>query len=233
MAFMTKEAIRRQQRETMKIVKILDDVDWVYGPKARVKRHERSEWARKVLTDGTTSQTNGARLPEWLESRIGSLPFGATLHFNLCSCQVENVSSGAVTFEGILIEFGKRERGVAFSELVRRYIKEKFGNIQSGAAKAAHLDPQVVNQIYNDVHRHEGKKRGVTKRTVIALGLAFRLTLEEVTEFMRIAGYAFSDSDEDRLLKLCFKNEFYEISKIDATLQSMQVKGLGSQQRDV
>ncbi len=225
--FMTKEELRRRQRETMKIVKILDDVDWVYGPKARVKRHERSEWAQKVLSDGKL-QAGGARPPKWFESRIEALPPDAILRFNLCECRVENVTLGAVAFEEILKEFGKRERGVAFSELVRGYIKKKFNDIQSKAAKAAHLDPQVVNRIYNDVYK---KEKGTDKRTVIALGLAFELTLDEVTEFMRSAGYAFSDSDEDRLLELCFKNKFYEISKIDATLQAMQVKGLGSKPR--
>ena len=225
--FMTKEEIRRRQRETMKIVKILDDVDWVYGPKARVKRHERSEWAQKALSEGTL-QASGARPPKWIESRIEALPTGATLHFNLCECRGENVPQGAMAFEEILKKFGKRERGVAFSELVRGYIKKKFGNVQSKAAKAAHLDPQVVNRIYNDVYK---KGKGIDQRTVIALGLAFELTLDEVMEFMRIAGYAFSDSDEARLLKLCFKYKCYEIYKIDAVLQAWQVKGLGSKPR--
>ena len=227
MAFMTKEEIRRRQRETMKIVRILDDVDWVYGPKARVKRHERSEWAQKALSGGTL-QAVGARPPKWIESRIEALPPGATLCFNLCERQVGNVPQGAMAFEEILKEFGKRERGVAFSELVRGYIKKKFDNVQSKAAEAAHLDPQVVNRIYNDVYK---KGKGTDQRTVIALGLAFKLTLDEVTEFMRIAGYAFSDSDEDRLIKLCFKYKCYEISKIDAMLQAWQVKGLGSKPR--
>ena len=230
--FMTKEEVRRQQKETRTVVRILDDVDWVYGPKARVRRHERSAWAQKVLS-GDTLQASGARPPKWIESQIEALPRGATLCFNLCACHMENVPRGTVTFEGILKEFGKRQRGVAFSELVRSYIKKKFNNKQSDAANAAHLDPQVVNQIYNDMYHHGGKKRGVSQRTVIALGLAFELTLVEVTEFMRSAGYAFSDSDDDRLLKLCFKNKFYEISKIDAQLQAMQAKGLGSKFRGV
>ena len=227
--FMTKEEIRRRQRETMKIVKILDDVDWVYGPKARVKRHERSEWAQKALSGGML-QAGGARPPKWIESRIEALPPGTTLCFNLCeshlhALRLEYVPASDV-FKKVLEEFGSRTCGVTFSSLVRHYIKEKFGGVQSRAAKAAWLDPQVVNQIYNAVHKHGEKERGVSKRTVIALGLAFQLTLDEVTEFMRSAGYAFSDSDEDRLFALCFKRKCYRISDISVQLEAMHLKGL-------
>ncbi len=241
MAFMTKEEIRRRQRETMKIVKILDDVDWVYGPKARVKRHERSEWAQKALSGGTL-QASGARPPKWIASRIEALPSGATLCFNLCERQVENVA--AVTsaekeaiFKRICEEFGilkeskkqKLDGQKSFPALVRHYIRTKFKGVQIRAAHAAHLDPQVVNQIYKAFLARNGKKcRGGSKRTVIALGLAFELTFDEMVEFLRSAGYSFLDSDEDKLFELCFRRRFYEISKINELLLTIPAQELGS-----
>ena len=245
---LTKKEIRQRRLETIKIAKMLDDVDWMYGPKSRIKRHERSEWIQKVLLDGVVCPVGGMRVPEWLAKQLEALPpnCNATLCFNLCESLPENAGEQVVgvdradpallpevTFDDILKEFGERELGVEFSDLVRYYIKTKFDNVQSLAAKAAQLDPQVVNQIYNAKlnARHQGKVRGVTQRTVIALGLAFELTLDEAEEFMRSAGFAFSDSDDDRLIKLCFKRRFYKISKINTVLQALQKDKIGSKPR--
>ena len=253
--FLSKKEIKQGRLETMKIVRILDDVDWVYGKKSHVKRHVRSEWAQRALASGEIIPADDGHLPVWLAKRLEALPSNpdAKLCFNFCEYLpekvdiesdeegVENglvrVGSGEVpkvTFEDICKEFGKRKHGVAFSELVRHYIKTKFNNKQSRAASAARLDPQVVNQIYNATYTSKNKKkeRGVSQRTVIALALAFELTLDEAEEFMRSAGYAFSDSEDDVLFKLCFRRRFYSISKIDGMLQAMQMKGLGSRIRN-
>jgi len=250
--FITQKELKRRRLEQMKLVRILDDVDWVCGRKARVKRHERSEWARKALAEGTLFPTGNWRLPEWIAKKLDELPSDgdATLCFNLCEYRPEDVFKESdrgnpvarlayddqdqrpvVTIRDICKEFGKRSHGVEFSDLVRKYIKEKFNGVQARAASAAQLDPQVVNQIYNALYKSSSGKRGVEQRTVVALGLAFKLTFEEAEEFMRSAGYAFSDSVDDALLKLCFQRRFYSITDINTLLQSLQKKEIGSKFR--
>lgn len=239
MAFMFKDELRRLRLEKMRVVRILDDVDWVYGSKSRVKRHERSEWAQKSISEGRVLPKGELSAPRWLSKRSEALPKGgrATLLFSLCEYPQEEVLSpdyySRESFKKILRDFrdlSKRQNGVAFPELVRNYIKEKFGCNQARAAKAAQLDPQVVNQIYNAAPK-KGRARGVSRNTVIALGLAFELKLEEAEKLMQSAGYAFSDSDEDILLKLCFRRQFYKISLINEVLRDLQVGELGSKTR--
>lgn len=234
MAFMMKDELRRLRLEKMRVVRILDDVDWVYGSKSRVKRHERSEWAQKSISEGRVLPKGELSAPRWLSKRSEALPKGgrATLLFSLCEYPQEEVLSpdyySRESFKEILSDFSKRQNGVAFSELVKDYINKKFGGNQARAAKAAQLDPQVVNQIYNARH---GRRRGVSRNTVIALGLAFELKLKQAEELMQSAGYAFSDSDEDILLKLCFRRQFYKISLINEVLRDLQVGELGSKTR--
>ena len=253
----SKKALKRARSEEKKIVTILDDVGWARGKTARVKGHVRSKWAHDCLSDDSGVSSGVLRttdLPEWLAKLIDGVPRNgdAWLEFNLCKnsaaflsdgefdvpnyqhalfCRVfGSPNTGEDPWKGLLKEFGERDCGVEFSQLVRKYIKEKFNDNQARAAQSAWLDPQIVNQIYNAVNkvRRGGAVRGVSRETVIALAMAFKLTLNEADELMRSAGYAFSDSDEDQLFKLCFKYRFYSISKINEHLQTLQRKLLGS-----
>lgn len=250
--FLSKKEIKERRLETMKIARILDDVDWMYGAKSRIKRHERSEWAQKVLASGEVISSNSVQLPEWLAKRLEALPqnCGAKLCLNLSEYPLPEFTGivdekrltvnllgmeadpdQVVTFEDIRKEFGNRKHGALFSDLVQYYVKTKFNNSQARTAQAAHLDPQVVNQIYNAqriASRKKGRVARVSQRTVIALGMAFELTLDEAEEFMQSAGYAFSNTEDDVLFKLCFKRRFYSISKINELLQTIQMTELGT-----
>ena len=240
--FVTKAEIRRRRAEAKKIVRILDNLGWVDPANSRVKRHKRSEWAKKSLSAGEVLPVGDMGAPRWYTERVANLPSDATLHFNFFALDLSTETSAITPYLGPapvsrdpasllsdMEKFTAREFGVKFSRLVRHYIKEKFDGVQAGAARAAMVDPQLVNQIYNAELKPRGKRtRGVEKKTVIALGLAFKLTIEEAKEFLQSAGYAFSDSFEDQFFEQCFKERLHNISKINEALRIMQLPEIGS-----
>jgi len=240
--YLSKEEIKERRKELNFIVRLLDDVGWVYGEgsELHVHRHERSEWAQMALA-GNGVVANGRALPVWLDKQLEVLPKGqdAVLCLSIVDgrrftpkeskeLEFRDLVAGKDALREVVEEFSRRERGTRFPDLVRHYIKKKFGCNQAMAATAAHLDPQVVNQIYNSL---DNPDRKVKRPTVIALAFAFRLDLVEAVEFLKAAGMSFSDSDEDQLFRLCFKRGFYKIDEINSILLTIQKKPLGSMLR--
>ena len=59
------------------------------------------------------------------------------------------------------------------------------------------------------------------KMTVMALGLALELNLEEYENFLASAGYAFMPSSKfDLIIKYCVMNEIYNLVEVDMILDS-------------
>lgn len=239
---MTKKEMAQRRKELNFIVRLLDDVGWVYGEGAElhVRRHTRSEWAQMALA-GKGVAANGRALPVWMNKQLEALPKeqDAVLCLRLDGGQgfepeesneleFRDLVAGKDAFREIVEEFGKRERGTKFPDLVRHYVKERFGGTQEAAAQKAHLNPQTVNQICS------WKKDPNIRRerpVVFALAFAFRLNLAEAVEFLNAAGFSFSDCDDDQLFRLCFKRGFYDIDKINDVLLTIQKPPLGSQMR--
>ena len=59
------------------------------------------------------------------------------------------------------------------------------------------------------------------KQTVMALGLALELPLEEFEKFLASAGYAFMPSSKfDLIVKYCVMNQIYNLVEVDIILDS-------------
>ena len=59
------------------------------------------------------------------------------------------------------------------------------------------------------------------KQTVMALGLALELPLQEFEKFLASAGYAFMPSSKfDLIVKYCVMNQIYNLVEVDIILDS-------------
>ncbi len=109
----------------------------------------------------------------------------------------------------------------SFNECLRRIIREK-NLIESDVYKRANLTKQAFNGIYN-----EGKVP--KKNNVLALCIGLRLNIDEADDFVKKAGYSFSDGNKhDYIVRYFIENGIYDVFKINEILIHEDLPYLGS-----
>ena len=102
--------------------------------------------------------------------------------------------------------------GENFREMLLRLIDEK-GLSDPYVYKRANLDRKLFSKIRCNPDYCPSRK------TVIALAIALELTLDETSDLLSRAGYAFSPgSKADLIVEFCILNKIYDIFEVDTLL---------------
>ncbi len=90
--------------------------------------------------------------------------------------------------------------------------------------KKAGLDRKYFSKIINPGQKNE---KVPVKHTVMALGLALKMNLEEFEAFLKTAGYCIMTSDVyDLIVKYCVLNEIYNVIEVNILLNDNGLKSL-------
>ena len=120
---------------------------------------------------------------------------------------------------GIFIDNNKNEN--MFQTLLFRYIDEK--NMRdSDVYNKVHIDRRLFSKIRSDVNYHPSKD------TIILLGLALELDIDELINFLNSAAYSLPKNNYfDLIIRFCFIEKIYDVVKINEMLDSYNCKLLG------
>ncbi len=131
-----------------------------------------------------------------------------------------------------LIE-GKKE---SFSQMVLRIIK-KTHRENVACYKAANVNKNIFSKILKDANGDENKDGTAyvynpNKKIALAFSIALRLKLKEAEELLQKAGYAFSDSPQDIIVKTFIQKGIYDIDLVNQFLFRFNQPLLGSTARE-
>ena len=100
-----------------------------------------------------------------------------------------------------------------FQEMLFRLIKEK-GFMENDVRRNANMSKQTFSKIRKNPY-YQPKKD-----TAFALAIGLHLNLDETTDFLSKAGYAFNPSDlRDWVVRFFIEQEIYDLAYIDAVLE--------------
>lgn len=107
-----------------------------------------------------------------------------------------------------------------FSEYLIELI-EKSGKSDTEVYKKANIDRRLFSKIKTK------KKYQPSKNTVIAIAISLELSLEDMNNFLKNAGYALSNaSEKDIMIKYFFDRKIYDIDVLNAILYEKNLKTL-------
>ncbi|MBQ8995817.1 MAG: macro domain-containing protein, partial [Oscillospiraceae bacterium] len=105
-----------------------------------------------------------------------------------------------------------RSRSETFQQRLFQLIDEK-GYKDVDVYRRAGVDRKLFSKIRSNVDYTP------KKRTVLAFAIALRLNMDETTDLLSRAGYAFSPSSKsDLIVQFCIHREIYDIFEVDAIL---------------
>lgn len=108
-----------------------------------------------------------------------------------------------------------------FSTRLLKYIDES-GMPDSEVYKKAGIDRRHFSKIRSN------KDYQPRKQTVMALGLALKLKLCQMSEMLELAGFSLSSSDTgDLIIKFCIEKGKYDLMEVNEVLDYFGIKGLG------
>lgn len=111
--------------------------------------------------------------------------------------------------------------GESFQERLMRMIDER-GYTDAQVYKKANLDRKLFSKIRCNADYCPKKK------TALSLALALELNLDETTDLLSRAGYAFSPSSKaDIIIRFCILNEIYDVMEVDSMLFKYEQPTLG------
>lgn len=111
--------------------------------------------------------------------------------------------------------------GESFQQMLLRMIDEK-GLTDPQVYKGANLD----RKLFSKIRCNESYKP--SKKTVLALAVALRLSMDETIDLMSRAGFAFSPSSKaDVIVRFCIENQIYDIYDINTLLFKYGEQTLG------
>ncbi len=113
-------------------------------------------------------------------------------------------------------------RGKPFAKLLMERVNAR-GEKPSDVYKRANICKQHYSKIISKSTYHP------SKQTVVAFAAALELTYDELTSWLRTAGYALSDADRfDLVITHCFLNKLTDVLKINALLYKYDLPLLGN-----
>ena len=120
------------------------------------------------------------------------------------------------------LEARLKYRDESYVEMLLRKIDEK------GISDADCYNKAQINKAnFNKIKNIEGYK--AKKTTLIALGLALELPMDEMNELLNKAGYAFTNSSKlDLIVEYCIEHRLYDINQINKVLYSFDQELLGA-----
>ena len=108
-----------------------------------------------------------------------------------------------------------------FSNLLIRYIGERYDGDAPSVYNAARIDRRTYSSIISNPFRP------VSKRTAIQFALALRLSRTEADELLLAAGFAFSPAiPEDVVFASFFDAGQFDLFKINAVLEEMGIRAV-------
>ena len=119
-----------------------------------------------------------------------------------------------------------RMKDESFKDMLLRKIDEA-GITDAQCYKSALISRSHFNKIkLNDDYR-------VQKATVLSFVLALKLPLDEASEMLTKAGYAFSPSDKrDLIVRFCLERGIYDVMQVNEILLRFDQQLLGGTQRE-
>jgi hypothetical protein len=107
-------------------------------------------------------------------------------------------------------------------------LREKRNMSRPELYKRADVDKAIYARILTNNHYIP------RKRTIISLGIALELCIEEMEELLKSAGYMLSTSLEyDIAIRFCIENNMFDICEINALLESLNQPCLGTITRKI
>jgi transcriptional regulator with XRE-family HTH domain len=114
----------------------------------------------------------------------------------------------------------KNKKHEGFAHTLDKIRKEK-GLSPAQLYKRANIDRRQYSRFMGSERRHP------SINTVISFALALKLEREEFDEFLRIAGYALSNSSSrDVCIMYCLENSIYDIDEVNALLFAIGITPL-------
>ncbi len=131
-----------------------------------------------------------------------------------------------------LVEERLKIKDESFSEMVVRKIEENGIN-SIYCYKSANVGRNIFSKIAKDANKDENKDgtRYIyhpDKKIALAFAIALHLKQTEADELLQKAGFSFSNSPQDIIVKLFIEKEIYDIDKINQQLLKHDLVLLGS-----
>ena len=113
----------------------------------------------------------------------------------------------------------EEEIGITTGKLLRTFLNKKGLDKDAIVYELSKIPPSTFNRLINN-HNSIPKKEILFK-----IGIILNLTLDEMTELLESAGYAFNPSDKrDIVVKKCFEKKVFNIIDINNCLSNNNVK---------